>query len=114
MFCGSLGFSVSSPSDPPNLNDEIYSKLTKNEKQFIYEYYCSYFKLKHYYTNVLLSAQRKSYVMQETEGIPNPPDSSPILTRIDDFEFFSNTSEQEFYRMDHTTKFIRSATNNFS
>jgi hypothetical protein len=95
---------------PLNLDDEIYSRLSNEEKQLIAEYYQSYFAVRKYYMNVSIFAQRKFYDMVNPEGLPLPPDAPPVLRRIDEFEFRANSEKEEkiYFRMDKTISFFRS------
>ncbi|MDR2170999.1 MAG: hypothetical protein LBP59_12725 [Planctomycetaceae bacterium] len=93
---------------PLNLDDDIYSKLSTDEKTIIAEYHKAYFPLKNYYMNLFISAQCKSYVMTNSEGLPLPAGTPPILSRIEDFEFRSNTNDKNiFLRMDTTIYFFQ-------
>jgi hypothetical protein len=97
---------------PLNTDDDIYSKLSNDEKSIIAEYYQAYFPLKKYYSNLFISAQCKSYIMTISEGLPPTSDTPPILARIEELEFRTNSNDKNiFLRNDKTICFIQSDNN---
>jgi hypothetical protein len=97
---------------PLNMDNDIYLKLSSNEKSIINEYYQAYFPLKKYYLNLFMSAQCKSYVMTNLEGLPLPSTMPSILSRVEEFEFRANSNDKHvFLRKDKTICFIQSDNN---
>lgn len=85
-------------------NGSTFRRLSQKEKALLEEYRAAYVRMREFYSDLYMEVHEEvsSLAPSADDGIPAPPDSPLVLTRMCDYVFYARRGR--YFRLDGTAK----------